>query len=93
MWDIPLTNRRGRGYVYASAYIDDDAAETALRVDEGAHADGFGMGWAPQMLASPPADAQKAVPGDRVRGLADRYLELLPYHDDLVREMTRKSAG
>ncbi len=30
-WDIPLTNRTGNGYVYASAYIDEDAAETELR--------------------------------------------------------------
>ncbi len=30
-WDIPLTNRTGNGYVYASAYIDSDAAETELR--------------------------------------------------------------
>ena len=30
-WDIPLTNRTGNGYVYASSYIDKDAAETELR--------------------------------------------------------------
>ncbi len=30
-WDIPLTNRAGNGYVYASGYIDKDAAETELR--------------------------------------------------------------
>jgi 2-polyprenyl-6-methoxyphenol hydroxylase-like FAD-dependent oxidoreductase len=30
-WDIPLTNRTGNGYVYASGYIDKDAAETELR--------------------------------------------------------------
>ncbi len=30
-WDIPLTNRTGNGYVYASGYIDADAAETELR--------------------------------------------------------------
>ena len=30
-WDIPLTNRTGNGYVYASRYIDADAAETELR--------------------------------------------------------------
>jgi tryptophan 6-halogenase len=30
-WDIPLTNRTGNGYVYASGYIDKDEAETELR--------------------------------------------------------------
>jgi 2-polyprenyl-6-methoxyphenol hydroxylase-like FAD-dependent oxidoreductase len=30
-WDIPLTNRTGNGYVYASSYLDKDAAETELR--------------------------------------------------------------
>ncbi len=30
-WDIPLTNRCGNGYVYASDYLSADAAETELR--------------------------------------------------------------
>jgi len=30
-WHIPLTNRMGNGYVYSSAYLDRDAAETELR--------------------------------------------------------------
>jgi hypothetical protein len=30
-WRIPLTNRFGNGYVYASRYVDPDAAETELR--------------------------------------------------------------
>ncbi|MFN3620906.1 tryptophan halogenase family protein [Sphingorhabdus sp.] len=30
-WRIPLTNRAGNGYVYASRYLDADAAETELR--------------------------------------------------------------
>lgn len=30
-WRIPLTNRGGNGYVYASQYCDADAAETELR--------------------------------------------------------------
>jgi 2-polyprenyl-6-methoxyphenol hydroxylase-like FAD-dependent oxidoreductase len=34
-WDIPLTNRTGNGYVFASGYIDKDAAETELRAHLG----------------------------------------------------------
>jgi tryptophan 6-halogenase len=34
-WDIPLTNRTGNGYVYASSFIDADAAETELRTHLG----------------------------------------------------------
>ena len=30
-WSIPLTNRTGNGYVYASSYSSPDEAETALR--------------------------------------------------------------
>lgn len=30
-WHIPLTNRTGNGYVYASDYLDKDAAEKELR--------------------------------------------------------------
>jgi glycine/D-amino acid oxidase-like deaminating enzyme len=34
-WAIPLTNRTGNGYVYASRYLDADAAETELRTELG----------------------------------------------------------
>lgn len=34
-WDIPLINRTGNGYVYASSFIDADAAETELRTHLG----------------------------------------------------------
>ena len=34
-WNIPLTNRTGNGYVYASGYTDKDAAETELRTHLG----------------------------------------------------------
>jgi tryptophan 6-halogenase len=34
-WDIPLTNRTGNGYVFASGYIDKNAAETELRTHIG----------------------------------------------------------
>lgn len=38
-WDIALSERRGRGYVYSGAHIDDDAAEMELRDDAGAAAE------------------------------------------------------
>jgi tryptophan 6-halogenase len=31
VWDIPLTNRTGNGYVYSSRYTNKDASETELR--------------------------------------------------------------
>lgn len=34
-WEIPLTNRTGNGYVYSSAYIGKDEAETELRAHLG----------------------------------------------------------
>lgn len=41
-WDIPLTNRTGNGYVYASRYLSADAAEAELRQHLGvASADGL----------------------------------------------------
>ncbi len=38
VWDIPLQNRRGIGYVHSSAFISEDEAERELRAYEGAHA-------------------------------------------------------
>jgi tryptophan 6-halogenase len=35
VWNIPLTNRTGNGYVYSSNHISDDAAETELRTHLG----------------------------------------------------------
>lgn len=40
-WDINLQTRRGLGYVYSSAFLSDDEAETALRQSEGPHTDGL----------------------------------------------------
>ncbi len=37
VWDIGLVNRRGTGYVYSGAFLDDDAAEAELRAFEGPH--------------------------------------------------------
>lgn len=34
-WNIPLTSRTGNGYVYSSAYLSRDAAETELRAHLG----------------------------------------------------------
>lgn len=41
VWDIGLVNRRGTGYVYSSAFLDDDAAEAELRAHEGPHTEGL----------------------------------------------------
>jgi tryptophan halogenase len=38
VWEIPLQNKRSLGYVHASAFQDDDAAEREIRAFEGAHA-------------------------------------------------------
>lgn len=38
VWDIPLHDRRGVGYVHASAFISEDEAERELRAYEGPHA-------------------------------------------------------
>ena len=38
VWDIPLQNRRGVGYVHASSYISEEQAESEIRAYEGAHA-------------------------------------------------------
>ncbi|WP_370171519.1 MULTISPECIES: tryptophan halogenase family protein [Hyphomonas] len=40
-WDINLQSRRGIGYVYSSQFLDETAAEAALRQYEGAHSDGL----------------------------------------------------
>jgi len=37
VWDIPLQNRRGVGYVHSSAHISEEEAERELRAYEGAH--------------------------------------------------------
>lgn len=37
IWDIPQASRRGIGYVYSSAYQDDEDAEREFRAFEGAH--------------------------------------------------------
>lgn len=39
IWNIPLTNRVGNGYVYSSRYIDPEQAETELRDHLGLAAD------------------------------------------------------
>ena len=38
-WDINLQTRRGIGYVYSSAFLGEDEAETALRGYEGPHSE------------------------------------------------------
>ncbi|MDH3605182.1 MAG: tryptophan 7-halogenase, partial [Candidatus Tectomicrobia bacterium] len=38
VWDIPLQNRRGVGYVHSSAFISEEDAEREIRAYEGNHA-------------------------------------------------------
>ncbi len=38
VWDIPLQNRRGVGYVHSSAHISEEKAQREIRAYEGAHA-------------------------------------------------------
>ena len=38
VWDIPLQNRRGVGYVHSSAHVSEEQAEREIRSYEGAHA-------------------------------------------------------
>jgi tryptophan halogenase len=38
VWDIPLQNRRGVGYVHSSTHISEEEAEREIRAYEGAHA-------------------------------------------------------
>jgi tryptophan halogenase len=39
VWEIPLQDKRSLGYVHASAFLDDEAAERELRRFEGLHAE------------------------------------------------------
>jgi tryptophan halogenase len=39
VWEIPLQDKRSLGYVHASAFLDDEAAERELRRFEGPHAE------------------------------------------------------
>ncbi|PCD02314.1 tryptophan halogenase [Sphingomonas spermidinifaciens] len=43
IWDIGLPTRRGLGYVYSSAHVDDETAERELRAYAGAAADGLSV--------------------------------------------------
>jgi len=38
VWDIPLQNRRGVGYVHSSAHISEEEAQREIRAYEGTHA-------------------------------------------------------
>ena len=39
VWDIPLQNRRGVGYVHSSAFISEEDAQREIRSYEGSHAE------------------------------------------------------
>lgn len=41
IWDIPLWNRKSRGYVYSSKFIDDETAEEEFRKETGYEDDVF----------------------------------------------------
>ena len=41
IWDIPLWNRKSRGYVYSSKFVDDEDAEKEFRKETGCDDDIF----------------------------------------------------
>jgi len=73
-WDINLTSRRGLGYVYSSAFLSEDEAETELRAFEGAHTDNLEVGH----IRFETSKRVKSWTGNCVAvGLADGFLEPL----------------
>ena len=89
-WDIPLRNRRGLGYVYASRFISDEDATHELRAAEGPHASDLET----RIIRFTSGKRHRSWSGNCVAvGLADGFLEPLESSGLYMIEFAAESLG